>query len=159
MIRWFRNLFSWMATPSYHDLAVRLAVAENRISNEIARAEELRAQLMHLRVEGATEGRVGWEVCAFIPEGVIKSLKTKPPAHYAEFVKMVADVLVYRAIHGLTRFNRSGKVRALLFAEPDPIGAPGQFEAFDALWDDRGDYKMDSQLWDRRPDIKKIRGW
>lgn len=74
----------------------------------------LRSQLMQLRVTPGSQ-RKGFAVAAFIPEDVLREMKTRSPEAINRFVDTIARVLVYRAVNGLLHIEPSGEVTSIVF--------------------------------------------
>lgn len=164
MLRWFRSFFPGLRLKSYRQLyrewcvcheANDLLVSEKlRLTREVS---ELRSQLMNVRVCQGREGRAGWEVSAFIPQEVVLKLRGLPPKGVAAFCRQVADVLVERAIQGLTYVDSQGKVCALVFAPLNMNAAPKAPDFVQALYDDGGKYKLSEKAWFQETEEQRLR--
>lgn len=73
-------------------------------------------QLMQLRVHGmARNGVIGYGVTAFIPEDVLAKVRALSDRDQQEFIGVVAENLVARAIKGLWYRTPQNNVAALVF--------------------------------------------
>lgn len=86
--------------------------------------EYLRCQLMKVRVSQGTEGRRGWEVMAYIPDGVVGVLKTQTPEQRTKFVAEVAFRLVALALKGIFKVDSMGEINVLVFPAINMDGKP-----------------------------------
>jgi hypothetical protein len=87
--------------------------------------EALRAQLMNLRAgQSSLQDRTGWEVCAYIPDEVLKSIKN--PEMLEAYTRLVAHKLIEFALKGLVHIRSEGKVNALVF---EPLNINGAVRA------------------------------
>lgn len=83
--------------------------------------DSLPAQLLHLRVvPESVEDRTGFMVSAFVPSGALKRLRSSPQFMQLAFRDKVATMLVDRAIAGMLRLTKSGKMVAVVF---EPLGS------------------------------------
>lgn len=144
----------------------------SEVNEEIAalkkQIENLRAQLMHLRVHQqnptGVRGRTGWMVSAFIPDSVLSALRRRPEG-LQDFITLVAHALVSNAINRILFVSNKGEVSALIFTPADESGtnfnlagtlfhaSPGSADSF-RLHDKRDD-ETDAAYEKRKADIDR----
>jgi hypothetical protein len=123
--------------------------------------EELRAQVMQIRVSQSTVKRAGWEVMCFVPEEVLEHCHTTynilGGSDWRYLVKRVAMELADLALKGIHRVRSNGKCCALVF-QPLNINGPAKAPEFvQALWDNDGKFKLSEKCWDTRTEEQRVR--
>jgi hypothetical protein len=150
-LRWNNSVLRLDLERAAHDFRVQKRMADN--AN--LKYRDLRAQLMQIRVSQSTIARAGWEVMAFIPEGVLQDR----PGHPANgwLVLRVAKELVDLALKGVHRVRTNGTCCALVF-EPLNVNEPVRAPRFvQALWDHDGEFKLSEKCWDQRTEEQRVR--
>lgn len=129
----------------------------------VRKYQELRAQVMQIRVSQSTLKRAGWEVMCFIPEEILEGIEKDAEGNFiretflSSLVKRATTQLVDLAIRGIVRVRENGKCCALVF-EPLNINGPARAPKFvQALWDKGGEFKLSEKCWDRRSEEQRVR--
>jgi hypothetical protein len=118
--------------------------------------QELRAQLVQIRVSQSAVKRAGWEVMCFIPEECLISMRSQ--LNLTKLAEKAAVELLVLALGGIHRVRANGRCCALVF-EPLNINAPARAPRFvQALWDHEGKFKLSEKCWDQRTEEQRVRG-
>lgn len=125
----------------------------------LKREEYLRAQLMNIRVQQATEGRTGWELLGYIPTAVLDQVRRMNERDQIKFTAMVAFKLIDAAIKGIFKVDAMGKCNALVFAPIDMNKAPAAPKHVQVLFEKKetGAFEMSKPLKLIEPESEETR--
>lgn len=129
--------------------------ARDIAEENIRRYQELRAQMMQIRVSQSTTSRAGWEIMCFIPEEIMPRMRQK--FGVIKLAERVARELVVLAFDGINRVRANGSCCALVF-EPLNMNEPARAPRFvQALWDHEGKFKLSEKCWDTRTEEQRVK--